>query len=75
MPESFQSNGMTTWLWPDGVTWSPDGQDLLYDTIGPGLIVVPISPDTTPTILPQVPPLPPYDMGLTIPIQTWGRQP
>jgi len=75
MPESFQLSGATKYLWPYSVSWSPDGQDLLYNTFDSGLVVVPTSPGATPTILPPVASLSANDMGLDTPTQTWGRQP
>ena len=69
--------------WPYRVTWSPDGQQLLYLAWGPAddpdkfataLIAVPIDPDSPPVLLVEDPQISIYDEGFQLAVQTWGRQ-
>jgi len=70
--------------WPFRVTWSPDGQQLLYLAWGtppPGadwttaLIAVPIDSDSPPVLLYEHPWIDVYEEGFQLGFQSWGPQP
>lgn len=76
--------GPSGYLYPYRVTWSPDGEYLLYRAWGEGLaaasglVAVPTDPDMPPVVLSQdvnVVPYEGYPDTSFVPIQTWGRQP
>lgn len=70
--------------WPFRVTWSPDGQQLLYLAWGPppgdeletsALIAVPIDPNLPPVMLHEDQWISVYAEGFQLGFQTWARQP
>jgi Tol biopolymer transport system component len=85
---AFQATaqGSGWYLFPSRVTWSPDGEYLLYQAwsetrgapSGSFLVAVPTDPDMPSVILAQVENMVSYegypDTSL-VPIQSWGRQP
>ena len=78
------SDGSGQYLFPSRVTWSPDGEYLLYQAWSEGalsgdfLMAVPVDPDLPSVILAEIENMVSYegypDTSL-VPIQTWGRRP
>ncbi len=60
---------------PSRVTWSPDGDSLLYATFFGTLVAVPVSGDQTAVVLAQHDDMSVHEGGFSIPIQIWGVQP
>jgi hypothetical protein len=81
------TDGSSGDLFPYRVTWSPDGEYLLYQawSVGrgapsgslAGLVAVPVDPDLLLVVLAQenVVPYDGYPDTTLVPIQTWGRSP
>jgi Tol biopolymer transport system component len=80
------TDGSSHWLFPFRVTWSPQGDYLLYhawsdpaDSLpGDFLVAVPTDPSKPSVILADVEGIVPYEGypdTTSVPIQTWGRQP
>lgn len=75
LPQSFLDGDTRVGLAPFGVSWSPDGQNLLDFAFGGAVAVIPVAGDAAPRLLLQRNDLTGYDRGLPVPIQLWGRQP
>ena len=76
------ADGSETWLTPYWVSWSPDGDYLMFvgwsAETDPLLGVVPVASGSPPDILvtdQDVTANPVYDRGPFVPIQSWGRFP
>jgi Tol biopolymer transport system component len=74
MPRSFLQGETEVGIQPGRASWSPDGSSLLY-VGGPGLVVVPVMADASPTVLVEDDTLDAEDGRFEVPLQRWGRRP
>jgi Tol biopolymer transport system component len=72
MPQAHGLGASVRPLWPFRVTWSPDGQSLLYDAFGTLFVVRPSGEGPVSILVEDADP---EAGGLTVPIQVWGRRP
>jgi hypothetical protein len=74
MPQSFLQGETEVGIQPGRASWSPDGSSLLY-VGGPGLVVVPVMADASPTVLVEADTVDAEDGRFEVPLQRWGRRP
>lgn len=80
IPLQTTAPGSDEFLFPYRVTWSPDGEYLLYQAWGSGggLVAIPADLDGPPVVVAQIEGMNPYEGypdTTLVPIQTWGRSP
>lgn len=75
-PPQTETDGRPQWWFPTSVTWSPDGEHLLYtawnDGLG-GVLVVPVDDAEPPVVLTEDIGPAAYDGTPWVPLQQWRR--